>query len=183
MNAAMEVRSAHVEQEGIPQTLAELMALALAMEREAAQRYAEFADAMEIHNNLEVADLFRKMAAIETGHVKAILAQMEWRDPPAVASDAWLDAIEGPETPRGDEVHYLMQPWHALAIALACEERAERFYERLARMATQASVRDAARELQREESEHVALVRRWMEKVEKPDEGWRVDPDPPRYTD
>jgi len=31
MNAAMEVRSAHVEQEGVPKTLAEFMALALAM--------------------------------------------------------------------------------------------------------------------------------------------------------
>ena len=73
MNAAMEVRSANIEQEGVPQTLAELMALALAMEREAAQRYAEFADAMEIHNNVEVAALFRKMATIETGHVQAIM--------------------------------------------------------------------------------------------------------------
>jgi len=183
MNAAMEVRSANIEQEGVPQTLAELMALALAMEREAAQRYAEFADAMEIHNNVEVAALFRKMATIETGHVQAIMAQMGWREAPAVPSDAWLDAIEGPETPRGDEGHYLMQPWHALAIALACEERAERFYERLAGMAEEPAVRDAARELQREEREHVTLVRRWMDKVEKPAEGWGVDPDPPRYTD
>ena len=144
MNPAMEVDAARIEQEGVPQTLAELMALALAMEREAAQRYAEFADAMEIHNNVEVAALFRKMATIETGHVQAIMTQMGWREAPAVASDAWLDAIEGPETPRGDEVHYLMQPWHALNIALACEQRAERFYERLAGMAEEPAVRDAA---------------------------------------
>jgi len=183
MNAAMEVRSAHVEQEGVPKTLAEFMALALAMEREAAQRYAEFGDAMEIHNNVEVAELFRRMATIEAGHAQAIMTQMGWRDPPAVASDPWLDAIEGPETPRGDDVHYLMQPWHALAIALACEERAERFYERLAAMAKEPAVRDAARELQREEHEHVARRLRWMDKVEKPAEGWGVDPDPPRYTD
>ncbi len=34
-----------------------------------------------------------------------------------------------------------------------------------------------------EEQEHVMLVRAWMEKVPKPDEHWRDDPDPPRYTD
>ena len=43
----------------VPQTLAELMSLALEMETEAAQRYAEFADAMEMHNNVDVAAVFR----------------------------------------------------------------------------------------------------------------------------
>ena len=106
------------------------------MEIEAAQRYSDFADAMEIHNNVEVAELFRRMATIEAGHAQAIMTQMGWRDPPAVASDPWLDAIEGPETPRGDDVHYLMQPWHALEIALASEERAEHFFARLADIAS-----------------------------------------------
>jgi rubrerythrin len=165
-----------------PGTLDELMALALEMESEAAQRYAEFADAMEMHNNVEVARLFRKMAAIETEHVKTILSGMGWeKAPPGARHGAW--SIEGPETPRIDDVHYLMRPYHALAIALACEERAERFYAELARTADVASVRDAARELQDEEREHVALIRAWMDKVEKPADDWFVDPDPPRYTD
>ncbi len=38
------------------------------MEVEAAQRYAELADAMETHNNREVAALFRTMANIESKH-------------------------------------------------------------------------------------------------------------------
>ena len=57
-----------------PRTLAEFMAQALAMEREAAQRYAEFADAMDVHNNPEVAALFRKMATIERKHAAQIMA-------------------------------------------------------------------------------------------------------------
>ena len=136
-----------------PRTLAELMAVALEMESEAAQRYAEFADAMETHNNLEVAALFRKMANIETGHVQAIMSEMGWREPPP-SSGFGAAVFEGPETPRLEDVHYLMQPYHALSIALACEER-----------------------------EHVALVRAWMSKVEKPADDWFVDPDPPRHTD
>jgi hypothetical protein len=69
-----------------PQTLVELMAQALAMEMEAAQRYADFADAMETHNNREVAALFRKMADIESKHAEQIMTAMEWTEPPAPAS-------------------------------------------------------------------------------------------------
>ena len=165
-----------------PRTLAELMAVALEMESEAAQRYAEFADAMETHNNLEVAALFRKMANIETGHVQAIMSEMGWREaPPSRGFGAAV--FEGPETPRLEDVHYLMQPYHALTIALACEERAEQFYAQLASTVDVESVREAARVLQNEEREHVELIRVWMSKVEKPADDWFVDPDPPRYTD
>ena len=169
-------------QERAPATLAELMALALAMESEAAGRYAELADAMEMHNNVDVAELFRKMANIELGHAKSIQTEMGWHEPPArVAWDPEL--LEGPETAPAADVHYLMQPYHALEIALACEERAERFFDRLARVADVASVREAARVLQAEEREHVALIRAWMDRVEKPAPDWADDPDPPRYTD
>jgi rubrerythrin len=167
-----------------PQTLAEFMRHALVMEMEAAQRYAEFADAMEMHNNLEVAALFRKMADIEGRHAQQIMAEMGWTATPAPLPDSirW-DGFEAPETAAIDDVHYLMQPYHALEVALANEERAERFFARLVRAATTASVRKAALELQEEEREHIALVRAWMQKVPKPDDDWANDPDPPRYTD
>ena len=76
-----------------------------------------------------------------------------------------------------------MQPWHALQLALAAEQRAEAFFGALAAAATNDSVRKAALELQAEEAEHVALVRDWMAKVPQPDSDWAMDPDPPRYTD
>ena len=82
-----------------------------------------------------------------------------------------------------DEVHYLMQPWHALQLALAAEQRAEAFFGRLAQLATDEPVRRAALEMQDEEREHVELVRAWLKKVPEPDTDWANDPDPPRYTD
>ena len=167
-----------------PRTLDEFMREALVMELEAAQRYAEFADAMETHNNLEVAALFRKMAGIEGKHAEQIMAEMGWTAmPPPPATGASWAGFEAPETAPGDDVHYLMQPYHALELALANEQRAERFFARLARAATTATVRKAARELQEEEREHVELVRAWMKKVPKPDADWANDPDPPAYTD
>jgi rubrerythrin len=167
-----------------PRTLHEFMALALAMENEAAARYVEFADAMEMHNNLEVAALFRKMADIESKHATQIMAEMGWKAPPALppGKPTW-EGFEAPETTPGDEVHYLMQPWHALHLALQNEQRAEKFFARLARLATVATVKKAARELEAEEREHVELVNAWLAKVPKPDRDWANDPDPPSYTD
>ena len=167
-----------------PGSLAELMTQALVMEMEAAQRYADFADAMEIHNNLEVAALFRKMADIEGRHAAQIMATMGWKEAPALPSGApvW-GRFEAPETTAGDEVHYLMQPYHVLELALVNEQRAERFFARLVNAATDESVRKAARELQEEEREHVALVKAWMKKVPRPDNDWANDPDPARYVD
>jgi rubrerythrin len=167
-----------------PRTLTELMAQALAMEQEASRRYAEFADAMEVHNNPEVAALFRKMAGIEHKHAQQIMMRMGWGKMPALRSSkpSW-DGFEAPETTPGDEIHYLMHPYHVLQLALVNEQRAERFFARLVLAATEESVRRAARKLRAEEAEHVALVKAWMKKVAKPDPNWAADPDPATYTD
>ena len=167
-----------------PRTLEEFMVLAWAMETESGERYEEFADAMEVHNNREVAELFRKMAVIEGRHAAQIMAEMGWTTAPTLppGKPGW-DGFEAPETTPGDEVHYLMQPYHALRLALQNEQRAERFFGELARVAKVASVKKAAQELEAEEHEHVLLVKAWMDKVPKPDTDWAVDPDPPSYTD
>jgi rubrerythrin len=168
----------------VPRTVPEFMALALVMENDAAQRYAEFADAMEMHNNRDVASLFRKMADIEGRHAAQIMAEMGWNEmPPLPPGTPTWEGFEAPETAPGDEVHYLMQPYHALQLALQNEQRAERFFARLARAAGTDSVRKAARALQAEEREHVELVKAWMAKVPRPDADWANDPDPPSYTD
>ena len=167
-----------------PQTLDEFMAVALAMENKAVDRYTDFADMMETHNNGDVAKLFRTMAGYEAKHAQHIMAQMGWKTAPAVPRElvCW-PGYESPEAAAVDEVHYLMQPWHALQLALAAEKRAEAFFGQLAAMTTNEAVRAAALELQAEEAEHVGLVKAWMAKVPQPDSDWSDDPDPPRYID
>ena len=162
--------------------LIDFMAQAIAMEQEAAQRYDEFADAMEMHNNLEVAAMFRKLAGIESRHADELLAEMGWSELPVFPRIAF-EGFEGAETAPSDAIHYLMTPWHALQVALGAEERAVRFFTKLLEVATDPAVRRAATEMLAEEREHVELVRAWMDKVEKPAESWAVDPDPPRFTD
>lgn len=164
-----------------PTTLSAFMAQALAMEQDAAQRYGELADAMEVHNNREVAELFRKMAVIEGKHAEQIMAEMGWSEMPVHARAPAWPGFEAPETISGDEVHYLMQPWHALQLALAAEQRAEAFFAHLAQVVADGPVHQAAVELQHEEREHVELIEAWMKKVPRPDAEWSHDPDPPRY--
>jgi rubrerythrin len=165
-------------------SLAELMTWALWLEIDAAERYRELAGAMETHNNGEVAELFRRMAAIEDKHGDAIMREMRWTIPPPLPSGPppWPE-LESPESVSHDDVHYLMRPWHALGLALKGEQRAARFFAALAAHATDPAIRAAAQEMEREEREHVALVEAWMAKVPRPDERWHDDPDPPRYLD
>ena len=167
-----------------PHTLEEFMAVALAMENEAVDRYTEFADMMETHNNGEVAAMFRTMAGYEAKHARQIMDEMGWTSAPAVPRQlvSWT-GYESPEAVAIDEVHYLMKPYHALQLALAAEQRAEAFFGQLAGMTTNASVRSAALEMQAEEAEHVGLVTAWMAKVPQPDGDWSDDPDPPRHID
>ena len=162
----------------------EFMARAYVMEVDASERYADFADQMEVHNNLEVAQLFRKLSRIEGLHAKRILQEMGWKKPPQAPPEWRWDEAEPPETAAVTDLHYLMQPWHALEIALKNERRAERFFARIVRSSkTPAMVKKVAAEMADEEREHVRLIRDWMKRVPKPGPGWDRDPDPPVYSD
>jgi rubrerythrin len=161
-----------------------LMAYAYALEAEASERYSEFADAMETHNNREVAELFRKLARIENLHAEHILEEMRWSQAPPPPSSGWRwQGLEGPETADHTELHYLMQPYHALQIALHNERRAEAFFSELHRKAPAGKVREAAKEMVAEETEHVRLVEEWLKRTPKPDSDWEVDLDPPHWSD
>jgi len=161
----------------------EFMAYAYAMEAEAAERYAEFADAMEVHNNREAAELFRKLSRIEQIHADQILEQMGWKQAPATAADVRWQGAEGPETADPAELHYLMQPYHALKIALHNEKRARDFFAHLAKTAKDAGVRAGALEMKEEEAEHVSLIESWLKRTPVPEAGWEADLDPPVLSD
>ena len=159
------------------------MSRAYTIELEATERYAQFAEQLETHNNREVADLFRKLSEIEALHAKRILAEMNWPSMPVLPpAYAWQGA-EAPETAPFDSLHYLMHPWHALEIALRCETNAKKYYDDIAMSRAPREVREAAKEMAAEEDEHIRLVREWMKRVPQPAEGWDDDPDPPRMNE
>ena len=165
------------------QGASEFMAYAYAMEAEAAERYAEFADSMEVHNNREVAELFRKLSRIEQIHADQIMEQMGWKQAPPTAADVRWHGAEGPETADPTELHYLMQPYHALQIALHNEKRARDFFAHLAKVTKDAGVRAGALEMKEEEAEHVRLIEAWIKRTPVPEAGWEADLDPPVLSD
>jgi len=162
---------------------ADFMAHAYAMESEAAERYAEFADAMEMHNNREVAELFRKLSRIEQRHADQIMEQMGWKRSPVSLANVRWEGMEGPETADPTELHYLMQPYHALQIALHNEKRAREFFAHLGKVTKDAGVRAGALEMEQEEAEHVRLIEEWLTRTPKPDPNWEADQDPPVLSD
>lgn len=167
-----------------PDAYEDFMAGAYVMELEAAERYADFAEQMEMHNNAEVAQLFRKLAKIEGLHAQQILDEMGWKTPKRALFALRWETPEAPETVPMTDLHYLMQPYHALELALESEKRAEKHYAAVARgRGTPAAVKKVAAEMAADEKEHVRLIREWMKKVPKPDAKWDHDPDPARHGD
>lgn len=164
--------------------LEDFMARAYAMELEAQERYALFAEQLDTHNNREVAAMFGKLAKIEGLHAQRILEEMGWPSLPALPPAFAWGGAEAPETAPPDAVHYLMQPMHALEIALRCELQAQQYFEEIAAAKdVPPAVKKAALEMADEEREHVSLVRDWMKRVPQPAAGWDEDPDPPRVSE
>ncbi|MDQ1343020.1 MAG: hypothetical protein QG571_1640 [Pseudomonadota bacterium] len=178
----MSARTGSAARRKLPRTVQEFMAYAYAMEVEAAERYAELADQMSTHHNREVSELFAKLARIEGKHRDQILAKMGWTSPPDAAVFRW-ETPEGAETTDYGELHYLMQPYHALKLAEHNEQRAADFFARFAAASLPADVRAAAAEMAEEEREHVRLIQQWLARVEPPLPGWDEDPDPPAVAD
>ena len=164
-------------------TYDDFMARAYAMELEANERYAQFADQLDTHNNREVSQMFRKLSEVEALHAKRILEEMRWPTTPALPPAYAWETAEAPETAAFDQLHYLMQPMHALEIALKCELQAQKYFEDIAASKAPATVRKAAAEMADEEREHVRLIRDWMKRVPPPRPGWDEDLDPPHVTE
>jgi len=163
-----------------------LYAHALAIEREAAARYLEFAEHMADEGNEKVAALFRSLARFEAAHARELEDATRGMKLPAIPQDeyAWLD--EGaPETAAHDLLFRLMTPHDALEIALAAEQRAKRFFETVYNSTQDVALRDLALEMARDEEDHVDWVKRALEANPDPHIDWdqvldelhRDDPD------
>ena len=107
----------------------ELYAHAIAIEREAAETYAELAQHMDELGNDEVATLFRRLAVFEAEHLQTLEARTAGVALPALKPGeyAWLDA-GAPETVARELVYRLLTPRAALDIALDAERRAQQFF-------------------------------------------------------
>lgn len=155
------------------QTASELYAHAIAIEREAAERYTEFAERMADAGRDEVAAVFDMLARAEGEHLDALERRTEGVALPALSAAPyrWLDA-GAPETAARELVFRLMTPRHALAIALDAELRSQAFFEHVFMTATDPALRALAKEMVAEESEHVTLIQRLLDATPDPSADW-----------
>ncbi len=141
-----------------------LYAHAIAIEREAVERYTEFSWRMADAGNDAAAEVFGGLARLEAGHLDGLLKRARGMKLPALAPHeyAWLDA-GAPETAARELVYRLMTARHALEIALAGEKRAAAFFEHVVLIAEDARLRALAAEMAADEAEHVALREQLLE--------------------
>jgi len=164
--------------------VATFLAHALALETEAAERYAELADVMEVHNNPEVAELFRQMSDFSQLHADSVRQRAIGHLLPRLQSwDYRWNTPEPPEVGETQATHYLMTPWHALSFALDNERRGHDYYAGKAADGDDPELRVLAAEFAAEESEHVATLERWLGRTPKPALDWAEDPDPASVVD
>ncbi len=147
----------------------ELYAHAIALEREAAERYGEFARRMAQIGCNDVAEVFATLAGCETDHLDTLERRTTGVTLPALGPGEyrWLDA-GAPETAAREFVTRQMTPRQALFIALQAEKRARDFFEHVQRAAAEPALRTLAQELAAEEREHIAIVERELARTPDP---------------
>ena len=155
------------------QTAPELYAHAIAIEREAAERYGELAARMADRGHEAVADIFSHLARLEGEHLDALERRTAGVAVPQIAAGeyAWLD-VGPPETAAHEWLFRLITPRQALQVALKAEQRAQAFFERVCLTADDPALRMLAREMALEESEHINLVERLIERTPDPVVDW-----------
>jgi len=143
----------------------DLLAVAEALEHEAANRYRELSARMTQQGDNEMAAQFDDLARMEEHHANQVadrsvallghrpeLARVRWETPPGYDED---DA-------RGAQ----LSPYQALAFAVRNEERAFAFYSYVAAEAGNANdIRKLAEDLARDELHHAALLRRYRRRA------------------
>lgn len=138
----------------------EMLAIAHAMEREAAARYAMLADCMRRVDQREVAELLDGLAAEERGHVESVerLAQQTVHHAPHAAP---LHAVLPKTFAREEEAAaaVLLSAYRTLSIAVRHEERAFAFWTYVAAHSPNSALRDLAETFARQELIHAAKLR------------------------
>ena len=156
------------------------LAYSVALEEEAAERHDELADMMEVHNNPEVAETFRRLAHYSRLHAQEIRDRSQGSDLPKIAPwDFGWETMEGPETADIGEMNYLMNTVQALRVAMGNEQRAHDFYFAISKESPDAEVRAVAGEFADEEQEHLGLLEKWLKKLPETADEEVFDPDPP----
>jgi rubrerythrin len=145
-------------------TLEEFYAHALAIEREAAARYAELHLWFKDGGEDVLAGLCGNLAQAERKHLKALERRCHGLDIPAIDASGYRWTGAGsPEAPGLDVLRQVTSVGELVSIALGAERSAAAFFEWVAATSPDARVRALALELAAEEEEHIRWLRDALE--------------------
>jgi len=144
--------------------VAEFYAHALAIEREAMERYAEFEAWFSDRGEDVLAGLCANFAQMEASHLRELEVRCRGMQLPAIATGEhhWLD-VGPPEAPARELFYRVAEPRHLLEIALQAEMNAVSYFEWVARDSVDPGVRSLAEEFAAEERDHVKWVAQALE--------------------
>jgi len=145
-------------------TIEEFYAHALAIEREACERYTELHAWFRERGEEVLAGLCRNLSEAEGAHFAELEAACRKLELPVIdaADYQWIEG-ESPEAPRREVLRRVAKPRQLLLIALAAERGAAAFFEWVAATSPDPRVRALAHELAAEEEHHVSWVRDALE--------------------
>ena len=145
------------------QTVEVFLAHSIRLEREAARRFEQLADAMQTNGNREVAQLFGRLAAFSRMHLAEATSRAGFREVPELADHEyqWPD-IESPESAAIWAADPFIGREHALQVALEAESAGLAFYQSVLDATVDPEIRRFAQEFVAEERQHVAELERWL---------------------
>jgi rubrerythrin len=145
-------------------TVEEFYAHALAIEREAAARYGEFASHFAAAGDDVLEGLCRNLASHERDHFQELADGCAHLRLPAIdpTEYRWLEG-ESPEAPARELMYRIATPRQLLEIALLAECRARDFFVSIVKSAPVPSVRELAAVMAAEEVDHVRWVHQALE--------------------
>jgi rubrerythrin len=167
-------------------SVAELLAHALELEYASQAHYEQLADSMDVHHNVEVAELFRRLAALSGQHASDVAERAGDLTLPRIPP--WAFMWECPDAPEGSDcldpdVSYQMRTTEAITVALHKERRGHAYYLYVAATATDADARRLASTMAAEEAQHVALLESMLTAAGGPQPSAPEDLDPPHVPD
>ncbi len=144
----------------LPRNLPELFSYSLALEREAAKRYAELERFLRKCGIEHLADEFEKIGREEQEQYEVISLGTSGRELPQLAGWELCWYFVGEAQPR----HAPRSTREAVAMALAFERRVQSFYNDVADHARDDAVRSFAADMSNDEQGHIARLEVLLER-------------------
>jgi rubrerythrin len=145
-------------------TIEEFYAHALAIELEAAERYAEFEAYFRNRGDVVLAGLCANIGRMEGEHFRELVAASRHLQLPTIDPGGykWLEA-GSPEAPARELFYRMATPRHLLEVALQAEMNAFVFFQNVEMTSDSVEVCALARQMAEEEREHLIWVRNALE--------------------